>query len=182
LSLFLPLSSSSSTTALAFIFALPLTLLQTSASSRVLAEPNSRAPSHAPCASWPSSPLLAATSRVRVRLILSVSCALRPGRDAHSPLAPRVFRVVGVRARPARLSASDRGRRPGPRPRLESPVICVTSTSTVAVRQLRLERQLLAQWHLYCCPATVASRANRLGTVLLPCDRCSRATTTGTSA
>jgi hypothetical protein len=45
---------------------------------------------------------------VRLRLRASVSSALLPGRDAHSPIAPRVLSVLGVRARPARLSASDR--------------------------------------------------------------------------
>ncbi len=41
---------------------------------------------------------------VRLRLHASVSFALLPGRDARSPIAPRVTSVLGVRARPARLS------------------------------------------------------------------------------
>ena len=41
---------------------------------------------------------------MRLRLHASVSFALLPGRDARSPIAPRVTCVLGVLARPARLS------------------------------------------------------------------------------
>ncbi len=61
---------------------------------------------------------------MRLRLHVSVSSALLPGRDAHSPIAPRVFRVLGVRARPARLSASDRQPVPPVLPDARAPSNC----------------------------------------------------------
>ena len=53
---------------------------------------------------------------LRLRLHASVSCALLPGRDARSPIAPRVTCVLGVLARPARLSERQSARLSPPGP------------------------------------------------------------------
>ncbi len=108
LSLFLPLVSSLSTTALASIFAPLERCFKRPPPDKLFANPNSTlpAPFHAPC---PSCPLVLV---VRLRLRASVLSALRPGRDAHTPTARRARR----RRLPRHALVRCRGVRPPARP------------------------------------------------------------------
>jgi hypothetical protein len=97
------------------------------------------------------------------------ACLPRPGRDAHSPIAPRVFRVLDVRARPARLSASDRQPVPPVLPDARAPSKCsmprpppLRAVVKAARRRAALKLQQLHAAARRCCVVRLLCRCGEL--------------------